>query len=154
MQYHLGLRVLLVEDNPLVATAIEDVLAEAGHSIVEPFRASAGAPPALPKQLDVALLDVSPHGGSSFEFAAELGNSVRVRQHREQGIAARRVSGPPVSCETLCGSSTSANHQHARCRSFSISFARVSLEPPPAVPAARSSRSNTDRTTPAGCTSL
>jgi CheY-like chemotaxis protein len=73
MQYHLGLRVLLVEDNPLVATAIEDVLAEAGHSIVEPFRASAGAPPALPKQLDVALLDVSPLGGSSFEFAAELG---------------------------------------------------------------------------------
>jgi DNA-binding NarL/FixJ family response regulator len=72
MENQMGVRVLLVEENALVAVAIEDVLVHAGYSVVGPFRASGGTPPAVAEQVDVALLDVPPREGASFALAAEL----------------------------------------------------------------------------------
>ena len=68
-----GLRVLVVEDEMLVAMSIEDMLLDLGHEVagiaarLDPALALAGE-----AQLDLAILDVNLAGERSFPVAALL----------------------------------------------------------------------------------
>ena len=65
--------VLIVEDDGLLAMMMEDLMSDAGASQIHTCR---DAPSALKligtEQLDCAVLDVSMHGGSTYEVADAL----------------------------------------------------------------------------------
>ena len=68
-----GKRVLVVEDELLVALLIEDMLADAGCIIVGPFaRVAEAVAAARVEDVDVALLDVNVAGEQVFPVAYEL----------------------------------------------------------------------------------
>ncbi|HXS42523.1 MAG TPA: response regulator [Stellaceae bacterium] len=68
-----GLRVLLVEDEPLVAELIVDVLEMAGCSVVGPVpRLDAAVRAAETEAIDAALLDLDLAGKRSYPVAAAL----------------------------------------------------------------------------------
>lgn len=68
-----GLRILVVEDEPLVAMMIEDMLAEMGHVIARvASRLEDGLDAAAGGEFDAAVLDVNLGGESSFEIAERL----------------------------------------------------------------------------------
>lgn len=68
-----GKRVLLVEDEWLVAVLIEDMLTEAGSVVVGPFaRVIEGLAAARTEAVDVALLDVNVGGEQVFPIAHQL----------------------------------------------------------------------------------
>jgi two-component SAPR family response regulator len=106
-----GTRVLLVEDEPIVALDHADRLTEAGAEIVGPFAASQDAIRALDRRdVDVAVIDFVLGNSNSVELQHELVRrrvpfivvtaypKVLVRGRREQ-----QVLGKPVSSEELCG---------------------------------------------------
>jgi len=67
------LRVLVVEDEMLVAMLIEDMLAELGHEVVGPaMRIERARELAATAAIDFALLDVNLGGARSTEVAAIL----------------------------------------------------------------------------------
>ncbi len=67
------MRVLVVEDELLVAMLVEDMLADAGCIVVGPFSRVAEALAALQTEVvDVALLDVNIAGEQVFPVAHEL----------------------------------------------------------------------------------
>jgi two-component SAPR family response regulator len=68
-----GLRLLVVEDEVMISTLIEDMLAELGHHIVglaASVEEAAGL--AAAAEFDVALLDVNLHGQTVESIAATL----------------------------------------------------------------------------------
>lgn len=67
-------RLLVVEDEALVAMLIEDVLADAGFEVVGPFGQAAKALTSLADEtVDAAILDVNLGGGErSYSVAHEL----------------------------------------------------------------------------------
>jgi CheY-like chemotaxis protein len=68
-----GRRVLLVEDEPIIAMSVEDMLADLGCEVVGPaLSAAAAAELARTEQLDAALLDINMGDGASFPIAAIL----------------------------------------------------------------------------------
>ena len=68
-----GKRVLVVEDEMLVALLVEDVLLEAGCIVVGPFsRVPAGLAAARTAMVDVALLDVNVANEKVFPIAYAL----------------------------------------------------------------------------------
>lgn len=68
-----GLRVLLVEDESLVAELIVDVLETAGYSVLGPFpRLDAAVRAAETEAVDAALLDLDLAGKRSYPVAAAL----------------------------------------------------------------------------------
>ena len=68
-----GLRILVVEDSPIVATQIEDDLVEAGLTVIGPFAHLAPAIDAATKQpIDAAVLDVNLHGDFVFPLTELL----------------------------------------------------------------------------------
>lgn len=68
-----GKRVLVVEDELLVALLMEDMLAEAGCIVVGPFaRVGAALAAARVEAVDVALLDVNVAGEKVFPVANAL----------------------------------------------------------------------------------
>ena len=68
-----GKRVLVVEDEMLVALLVEDVLLEAGCVVIGPFaRVSAGLAAAQNETVDVALLDVNVANERVFPIAYAL----------------------------------------------------------------------------------
>lgn len=68
-----GKRVLVVEDEMLVAMLVEDMLADAGCVVVGPFaRLSAALEAARVEAVDVALLDVDVAGEMVFPVAHAL----------------------------------------------------------------------------------
>lgn len=68
-----GIRVLVVEDEPVVAMHIEDMLLELGCSVIGPCpRLSAGLAAAQAEQIDVAVLDVNLNGEESYPVAQLL----------------------------------------------------------------------------------
>ena len=73
-------RVLVVDDEALIAALIADWLEELGCQVVGPARSAAEAMPILGQQpLDAALLDVSLSDGDSFSLAdAARAKGVRV----------------------------------------------------------------------------
>ena len=68
-----GMRILVLEDEPIIAMALEDAIEEAGAvpviagSIEQAEAILAGS------QVDIAVLDVNIHGKQSYGIAAELG---------------------------------------------------------------------------------
>lgn len=68
-----GLRVLLVEDENLVAILLEDMLAELGHSVVGPVaRLKKALEMAKGDTVDLAILDVNINGEESYPIAEVL----------------------------------------------------------------------------------
>lgn len=73
-----GLRVLIVEDEPIVAMTLEDILMDLGHDVVGPAgRLDEGLELAEEPVLDLAVLDVNLGGERSTPIARRL---------RERGI--------------------------------------------------------------------
>jgi CheY-like chemotaxis protein len=68
-----GLRVLVVEDEMMVALLVESMLAELGHIVVGPV---GGVEKALQmaerEEVDLAILDVNIRGGASYPVATAL----------------------------------------------------------------------------------
>ena len=68
-----GLRVLLVEDESLVAFLLEDMLTELGHTVVGPVaRVAPAVEIAQRETLDFAILDVNLNGEQSYPIADAL----------------------------------------------------------------------------------
>lgn len=71
-------RILLVEDEPMIAFALEDMVAELGHQVVGPaFRLAEALDLAASEAIDAAVLDVNLNEQSSYAVADVL---------RERGI--------------------------------------------------------------------
>jgi len=67
------LRVLVVEDEMLVALVLEDMLTELGHKIVGPAsKVSVGLEIARRQEIDIAILDLNLAGDSSLPIASAL----------------------------------------------------------------------------------
>jgi CheY-like chemotaxis protein len=72
-QHRGGLRVLLVEDENLVAVLLEDMLAELGHSVVGPVaRLKKALEMAQHEAIDLAILDVNINGEHAYPVAEAL----------------------------------------------------------------------------------
>ncbi len=68
-----GLRVLLVEDENMVALLLEDFLAELGHTVVGPVaRLDKALETAQREAFDIAILDVNINGEESYPIADAL----------------------------------------------------------------------------------
>ena len=68
-----GCRVLIVEDEMMVAMLVEDMLIDLGFDVVGPaYRLSDGLLLAEREPIDMALLDVNLNGARSFPVAAVL----------------------------------------------------------------------------------
>ena len=68
-----GLRVLLVEDENLIALLLEDMLAELGHTVVGPVaRFDKALETAQREAFDVAILDVNINGEEAYPIAEAL----------------------------------------------------------------------------------
>ena len=65
------LRVLIVEDDALIAADLEDVVADAGHLVLGPVDSVCRARAAV-ACCDAALLDANVTDGTTFELAAAL----------------------------------------------------------------------------------
>lgn len=67
------LRVLVVEDESLVAMFLEDVLEDLGHQMVGPYsRVDAALTAAQAEDFDVAILDVNVNGQAIFPVAETI----------------------------------------------------------------------------------
>lgn len=68
-----GKRVLVVEDEMLVAMNVEDILFELGAEVVGPaMRLETALEMARTEMFDVAMLDINLHGGRSYPVAEIL----------------------------------------------------------------------------------
>ena len=68
-----GLRILLVEDENLIALLLEDMLAELGHSVVGPVaRLEKAREMAQREAIDLAILDVNINGEQAYPVAEAL----------------------------------------------------------------------------------
>jgi len=67
-----GLRILVMEDEPLIAMATCDLIEELGHHVVGPFFNIAASRAALAGQIDAAILDVNLGGEEAYPIAEEL----------------------------------------------------------------------------------
>jgi DNA-binding response OmpR family regulator len=67
-----GVRVLVVEDDNLIAMEIESVLAEAGAQVVGPCRTPSEALPFVEKSLSAAVLDIRLRSGTVGPVAKKL----------------------------------------------------------------------------------
>ncbi len=86
-----GLRVLVVEDEPVVAMCLEDILEALGCVTIGPAsRLSEGLSLARSSPADAAILDINLGGERSDEIAAAL---------RERGIPFVLATGYPVPPE-------------------------------------------------------
>ena len=66
-------RILIVEDEPIVALALQDMLADLGYDVVGPaFRLAGALTLAQTEPIDAAILDVNMGEGDSFGVAAQL----------------------------------------------------------------------------------
>lgn len=67
------MRVLLVEDEGLVALMLEDILADLGHTVVGPVARLDKALEMVQREtFDIAILDVNINGGDTYAVAAAL----------------------------------------------------------------------------------
>ncbi|WP_205479239.1 response regulator [Sphingomonas arenae] len=68
-----GKRILLVEDEPVIAFAVEDMLADMGCEVVGPaFRLDDAQDLARAERIDAAILDVNLNDQRSYAVAEEL----------------------------------------------------------------------------------
>lgn len=64
-------RILILEDEPIIGLALEDLLASRGATVVNTSRLDE-ARDALAQPIDAAILDVNVHGQMSYPVAAAL----------------------------------------------------------------------------------
>lgn len=118
-----GARVLLVEDDTLVATVIEDLLTTHGCTVIGPFACVSDAVAGVANEiLDVALIDVNLAGTRSYPVAdaAACRNLpfVLMTGYGETGLPAQYANRPfvvkpfkaPILLDTL---SRALERQHA-----------------------------------------
>ena len=68
-----GKRILLVEDEPIVAIALQDIIEDLGHEVVGPaFRLARALELAESEAIDAAILDVNMGDGHSYAVADRL----------------------------------------------------------------------------------
>lgn len=68
-----GLRVLIVEDENLVALLLEDMLAELGHTVIGPVaRVKKALDMIQREEIDLAILDVNINGENTYSIADVL----------------------------------------------------------------------------------
>lgn len=68
-----GKRILLVEDEAVIAFAVEDMLVELGYTVVGPaYRVEEALKLAQDAEIDAAILDVNLNDGRSYEVAEVL----------------------------------------------------------------------------------
>lgn len=68
-----GKRILVLEDEPLIAMDLEDLLTSKGFAVVGPFSTAAAALDGIGETVpQVALLDIYLFNGTSFDIAREL----------------------------------------------------------------------------------
>ena len=67
-----NLRILVLEDEPLIGMATSDLIEELGHSVVGPFFNLAATRAALAGELDAAILDVNLGKDEAYPIAEEL----------------------------------------------------------------------------------
>lgn len=68
-----GLRVLVVEDENLVALLLEDMLAELGHTVIGPVaRVKKALDMIQREEIDIAILDVNVNGENTYSIAEVL----------------------------------------------------------------------------------
>jgi len=71
----IGKRILIVEDEPIVAMCLEDMLADFGCQVIGPAaRLEEGLSLAEHEQIDGAILDVNLGATRSYEIADQLGH--------------------------------------------------------------------------------
>jgi two-component sensor histidine kinase/DNA-binding response OmpR family regulator len=70
--YGSTLRILVLEDEPLIGMATSDLIEELGHSVVGPYLNLAASRDALSGQLDAAILDVNLGQDEAYPIAEEL----------------------------------------------------------------------------------
>lgn len=68
----MGARVLILEDDPLIALDLQGIVESEGHEVVGAFDSLAEARAHLADGLDFALLDIDVRDGKSFELASAL----------------------------------------------------------------------------------
>lgn len=66
------MRILILEDDPLIALDLQGIVESCGHQVVGPCESLARAHSELGGSLDFALLDIDLPDGKSFEVAARL----------------------------------------------------------------------------------
>lgn len=67
-----GLRILALEDEPIVGLALEDLLREVGAEVYLVQHNSEVPDLLLARDFDLAILDVNVHGESSYEVAGKI----------------------------------------------------------------------------------
>ena len=67
-----GRRVLIVEDEPLIAMMLAQILSDLGVEVLGPFGSLADAYSALPQDFDAAVLDVNVGGEFIYPLAEQL----------------------------------------------------------------------------------
>lgn len=67
-----GCLILIVEDEPVVAFALEDMVADAGGSTISAERVDQAMALIENHNLDLAILDINVHGHKSYPVAAAL----------------------------------------------------------------------------------
>jgi CheY-like chemotaxis protein len=96
-----GKRILIVEDEMLVAMMIEDMVAELGHTVVGvASRLKEGLQMAEEKDIDFAILDVSLNGERSLPIAEAL-DAKGIPYVFATGYGARGVDSPRRQAPTL-----------------------------------------------------
>ena len=68
-----GKRILVVEDEPIIAFALEDMLMEDGADVIAVGSLQDGLANARDERFDFAILDINLHGEKSYPIAHELG---------------------------------------------------------------------------------
>ena len=66
------MRILILEDDPLIALDLQDTVEDAGHEVVAVCPSVAAARARIAEAIDFALLDVDLTDGKSFDIAAAL----------------------------------------------------------------------------------
>jgi DNA-binding response OmpR family regulator len=89
----IGVRILILEDNPFIAFDLQALLEREGHQVVGLFESLAQAYAHLDDGFDYALLDIDVVGGKSFGLAIQLA----ARQIPFAFVSASRPSDLPQS---------------------------------------------------------
>ena len=106
-----GLRVLLVEDEMMIAMLVESMLIDLGHEVSGPVGwLNKAVEMAEREDLDLAVIDVNINGGSAYPVAAALANRsipfIFATGYGRAGLAAPFKDRPtlqkPYRSEDLC----------------------------------------------------
>ena len=82
-----GKRILVVEDEPIIAFALEDMLIEDGADVIAVGSLQDGLANARDERFDFAILDINLHGEKSYPIARTGAQGCEIRLRRGYGDA-------------------------------------------------------------------